>query len=50
MSQDRTLLRPIYRLYEDQLLRQMDPQKLPRHIGIILDGHRRYARAEGLVD
>ena len=50
MSQDRTLLRPIYRLYEDRLLRQMDPRKLPRHIGIILDGHRRYARAEGLVD
>lgn len=50
MSQDKTLLRPIYRLYEDRLLRQMDPQKLPRHIGIILDGHRRYARAEGLAD
>lgn len=50
MSQDRTLLRPIYRLYEERLLRQMDPQRLPRHIGIILDGHRRYARAEGLAD
>ncbi len=50
MSQDRTLLRPIYRLYEDRLLRQMDPERLPRHIGIILDGHRRYARAEGLAD
>lgn len=50
MSQDRTLLRPIYRLYEDRLLRQMDPDRLPRHIGIILDGHRRYARAEGLAD
>jgi len=44
------LLRPIYRLYEERLLRQMDPQRLPRHIGIILDGHRRYARAEGLAD
>ncbi len=50
MSQERTLLRPVYRLYEDRLLRQLDPQRLPRHIGIILDGHRRYARAEGLAD
>ena len=50
MSPNKTLLRPIYRLYEDRLLRQMNPQRLPRHIGIILDGHRRYARAEGLAD
>jgi short-chain Z-isoprenyl diphosphate synthase len=50
MGQERALLRPIYRLYEDRLLRRMDPQRLPRHIGIILDGHRRYARAEGLAD
>ena len=39
---------PLYRLYEGRLLRRLDPQRLPRHIGIILDGHRRYARAEGL--
>ena len=39
---------PLYRLYERRLLRQLDLQRLPRHIGIILDGHRRYARAEGL--
>ena len=50
MSQERTLLRPLYRLYEDRLLRQMNRHRLPRHIGIILDGHRRYARAEGLAD
>jgi short-chain Z-isoprenyl diphosphate synthase len=50
MSDEKSLLRPLYRLYEDRLLRQMDPQRLPRHIGIILDGHRRYARAEGLAD
>ena len=39
---------PLYRLYERRLLRRLDLQRLPRHIGIILDGHRRYARAEGL--
>jgi len=44
------LLRPVYRLYEDRLLRALSPERLPRHIGIILDGHRRYARAERLAD
>ncbi len=39
---------PLYRLYEGRLLRRIDRRRLPRHIGIILDGHRRYARAEGL--
>ena len=43
-----TLTAPLYRLYERRLLRQLDADRLPRHIGIILDGHRRYARAEGL--
>lgn len=47
---DRTWLRPLYRLYEDQLVRKLDRALLPRHIGIILDGHRRYAREEGLPD
>lgn len=43
-----SLSAPLYRLYERRLLRQLDADRLPRHIGIILDGHRRYARAEGL--
>ena len=40
----------LYKLYEQRLLRKLDPAKLPRHIGVILDGHRRFARAEGLAD
>ena len=43
-------LRPLYRLYEDRLVRQLDRERLPRHVGIILDGHRRYALQEGLPD
>ena len=39
---------PLYRIYERRLLHRLDARRLPRHIGIILDGHRRYARAEGL--
>ena len=38
----------LYRLYEERLLASLDRGRFPRHIGIILDGHRRYARAEGL--
>ncbi|MDH3500159.1 MAG: polyprenyl diphosphate synthase [Acidimicrobiia bacterium] len=44
------LLIPLYRLYERRLLDQLDTTALPRHIGIILDGHRRYARAERMPD
>ena len=44
------VLRPLYRLYEDSLLRALPDDRLPKHIGIILDGHRRYARAERLAD
>jgi short-chain Z-isoprenyl diphosphate synthase len=38
----------LYRLYEDRLLASLDASRFPLHIGIILDGHRRYARLEGL--
>lgn len=44
------LLKPLYRLYEGRLERDLRPELVPRHIGIILDGHRRYARSEGLPD
>lgn len=42
--------RLLYRLYEERLLRGLDRARLPRHIGVILDGHRRYARQTGLAD
>jgi short-chain Z-isoprenyl diphosphate synthase len=48
-SRDR-FLRPLYRFYEGRLERDLDPGVVPQHIGIILDGHRRYARSEGLPD
>ena len=38
----------LYRLYERRLLGQMDASRFPRHVGVILDGHRRYARQSGL--
>src|SRR5690606_41774089 len=38
----------LYKLYEDGLVRSLGPTRLPRHLGIVLDGPRRYARQEGL--
>lgn len=41
---------PLYRIYESRILKFLERDKLPRHIGVIHDGHRRYARAERLPD
>ncbi len=46
----RLVKKPLYRVYESRILKFLDRDKLPRHIGVIHDGHRRYARAEGLAD
>ena len=37
----------LYRLYEGRLLQEVRGGELPRHIGLILDGNRRYARERG---
>lgn len=42
--------KPLYRIYESRILRFLDRDRLPEHIGVILDGHRRYARAEGFSE
>jgi tritrans,polycis-undecaprenyl-diphosphate synthase [geranylgeranyl-diphosphate specific] len=39
---------PVYRLYEYFLYRQLDKKLAPKHVGIILDGNRRYARKHGI--
>jgi short-chain Z-isoprenyl diphosphate synthase len=44
------LKKPAYRLYEARLLQQLDRGRFPHHVAVILDGHRRYARSEGLAD
>ena len=36
-----------YKLYERNLLGQIDDAQLPKHVGIILDGNRRWAKAIG---
>ncbi|NHK31079.1 MAG: di-trans,poly-cis-decaprenylcistransferase [Asgard group archaeon] len=39
---------PIYRFYERRLWNQIRKGPKPQHIGVILDGNRRYARKKGL--
>lgn len=39
----------LYRIYERNLRSGLDAEKLPKHIGVVLDGHRRYARESGLA-
>lgn len=41
-------MRLLYRIYECGLLRQVRSGPLPKHVGIILDGNRRYARRKRL--
>lgn len=50
IADGRAVLRPLYRLYEDRLLRSLDRSRIPKHVGVIHDGHRRFARETGLPD
>lgn len=43
----RVTRRVLYPLYERRLLRHLDPERIPRHVGVILDGNRRWAKAVG---
>jgi short-chain Z-isoprenyl diphosphate synthase len=46
----RLVKQPLYTVYERRMLRGLDRKALPHHIGVIHDGHRRYARTERLPD
>ncbi|MEA1993155.1 MAG: polyprenyl diphosphate synthase [Euryarchaeota archaeon] len=43
-----SLLKPVYLVYEKILERRVKKGKIPHHIGIIMDGNRRYAEFFGL--
>lgn len=40
-----SLTTPVYSLYERHLVRQLAKRPVPRHVGVILDGNRRWDRA-----
>jgi short-chain Z-isoprenyl diphosphate synthase len=40
----------IYRLYEHRLEASLSPSAIPRHVGVLVDGNRRWARSAGLTD
>jgi short-chain Z-isoprenyl diphosphate synthase len=46
----RALTWPIYRLYEQRLLQKITLAIKPHHVGLILDGNRRYGRENNLTD
>jgi short-chain Z-isoprenyl diphosphate synthase len=39
-----------YRLYARRLETSLSPQAVPRHVGVMCDGNRRWARSAGLID
>ncbi|SFJ94894.1 short-chain Z-isoprenyl diphosphate synthase [Streptomyces pini] len=43
----RWLRRLVYRLYAHRVEGRLDHEQVPKHIGVILDGNRRWARASG---
>jgi short-chain Z-isoprenyl diphosphate synthase len=40
----------VYRLYERRLEASLSPSGVPRHVGVMCDGNRRWARSAGLLD
>lgn len=39
----------VYRYYEHRLRGELDAAALPQHVGVIIDGNRRYAREHGMA-
>lgn len=37
----------LYRVYERRLLRELESFELPQHLGVIVDGNRRWAKEAG---
>jgi short-chain Z-isoprenyl diphosphate synthase len=44
------MLRLLYYLYAQRLIREIGGRPTPRHVGIILDGNRRHGLAHGITD
>jgi short-chain Z-isoprenyl diphosphate synthase len=42
------LRRVLYPAYESRVVKSLPPDRIPRHVGVMLDGNRRWAKAVGL--
>jgi len=42
-----SLLKPLYQLYEWHISRNLNPERMPKHIAIIMDGNRRFSKIQG---
>lgn len=40
----------LYKLYEWYIMRDLKPEKMPKHVAIIMDGNRRYSKLQGNMD
>ena len=40
----------IYKLYDWYISRDLDPNKMPKHVAIIMDGNRRFAKLQGNIN
>ena len=40
----------LYKLYEWYIMRDLKPEKMPKHVAIIMDGNRRYSKLQGNID
>ena len=40
----------VYRLFERRLAAALSPDAIPRHVGVMCDGNRRWARSAGFRD
>ncbi len=40
----------IYKIYEWYITRNLEPEKMPKHVAIIMDGNRRYSKLQGNID
>jgi tritrans,polycis-undecaprenyl-diphosphate synthase [geranylgeranyl-diphosphate specific] len=43
-------LKPIYRLYEWYISRNLHQKNMPKHVAIIMDGNRRFTKVQGNLD
>ncbi|MDR2967124.1 MAG: di-trans,poly-cis-decaprenylcistransferase [Methanobacteriaceae archaeon] len=44
------LMKPLYQLYEWHILQKLTPERMPKHIAIIMDGNRRYSKIQGNIN